>query len=812
MMTRRSLTWAQWLLLICSAVMLLVSLCGPALAPFGIDDICDMPFAPMSSAHWLGTDYLGADVLSRVLHGGYCLILLGVSIVVVAWLLGSGLAMLATLQGGWLERSVLYVTDMLQSIPGVLMLMLMVALFGAGYGGAVCAAVLMSAVDIIRIVRAATLQAMQHDYVDIARLRGESILWILAHEIAPNLRSLVAADIGVRFINAIFIVATASFLGLGAQPPVADWGLMIMENSQGLGVQPLAVMAPVVALLLLLVPSNLLLDSLTGTPLRHRSSRRSVPPPAEGKPNGGVLDIFSLGIRHGDRPLLQKVSLSLAAGEIVALVGASGSGKTTLLHAALGEMPTGCAWQSGHVWLVGHDMLSASRTMQRHLRRRYVGYMAQDSRAALLPFQRIGHVLRLRASALGMSRSERVTLIRHQLQEVGLPADDAFLHRYPHQLSGGQRQRVMLALALLGHPKILVLDEPASALDTIATQALYAHIRQIASHRDIAVLLVAHGLGQAAKIADRFVVLDGGEVVEQATPNDLFHMPRSEAGKRLMAAHRLAYELKTPRNSDVSQPWLSVKGVSCHQGEHRPLLSYISFQLAQGGCLSIVGESGCGKTTLLRCLLGLHAATAGTIHLQGQLLAARLSGRSRQQQRCLQYVPQDPYDSLNPFWTVKALLSRSLHLFKPELSSSDGEHALIDIMQRVGLSPSLLSVRVGQLSGGQRQRVALARALLADPEVLLCDEVTSALDSERRNDLLELLDQVRHERQLTLIMVTHDMAIPAQLGGDVLVMGQGHVVEYGPVQDVFAAPAHAFTRALLEYAGIERDCCGCEHL
>ncbi|BBG29607.1 ABC transporter ATP-binding protein/permease [Zymobacter palmae] len=804
MTARRSLTWTQWLLLLCAATALLISLCGPLLAPYGIDDIADMPFAPPSADHWLGTDYLGADVLSRLLVGGHELIVLGLAVVVSAWLIGGALAMLSTLRGGWLERLVLSVVDVLQSLPSLVVLMVTVALLGAGYRSAACAAVLISAVDIIRIARAATLQAMQHDYVDIARLRGESTLWILAYEIAPNLWPLVVADVGVRFIAAVFIMATASFLGLGAQPPMADWGLMIMENSQGLGLQPLAVLAPVGALLLLLVPANLLLDGIVARP---RGPKRYPKAPLSRQsvctaPCSDVLDIRSLSIHHADQPLLQQVSLALEAGDVVALIGASGSGKTTLLHAALGELPHGCHATQGGIWLAGEDMLAIPSARQRLLRRRYVGYLPQDARAALLPFQRVGLVLQRRARALGLPRAARTARLLQQLQDVGLPADAAFLRRYPHQLSGGQRQRIMLALALLGQPRLLVLDEPASALDSIATQSLYTHIRRIARQRGIAVLMVAHGLEQAASIADRFIVLEEGRIAEQSRVADFLAAPTSLAGRRLMRAQRRVSVLGSERPSPTSSPILSVQSLECGHGATAPLWQDVGFRLARGGCLSIVGESGCGKTTLLRCLLGLHTASAGSLTLHGRPLVQCLNERTCEQQRCLQYVPQDPYDSLNPFWSVRALLGRLLHLFSPELPRAAREQALANAMQRVGLPESLLSVKVQRLSGGQRQRVALARALLATPDVLLCDEVTSALDSERRNALLDVLDHLRRERQMTLIMVTHDMAVPARLGGDILVMGEGGIVERGAVGEVFAAPKHPVTHAMLAYASI----------
>lgn len=807
------------LLLIISAFMLLLSLGGRWLAPYEPDDILDMPFADISAQHWLGTDYLGADVLSRVLSGGQMLVLTGVVVVIIAWLLAGSLGMLAALYGGWRDKLALTLADLLQSIPGLLMVLLLVLLSGQqGYLVAALSSVLITSADIIRIARSATLQAMQHDYIDIARLRGESIGWMLFHELAPAMWSLITADAAIRFIGAVFMVASVSFLGLGAAPPQADWGMMIMENRDGLALQPLAVLAPVVALLLLLLPLTLLADNLASpVSIRRQRSRSSsvsvINPTVNGRPSAEQSCIAThhfafnnFGLNVGDQRLLDNISLTLSPGTITALVGASGAGKTTLLHALAGELPIGSERITGSIWLCGEPILQLSARQCRRLRRRHIGYLPQDPRVALLPLQRTGSLLRRRAASLGVRGRAASLLIEQQLSAVALPADRDFLRRLPHQLSGGQRQRVLLALALMGNPALLLLDEPGSAQDSINTRALYQHVRRLASARNIAVLLVAHDIRIISDIADNFIVLEQGKIEEITPCHTFLTTAQSTTGHRLLQASRwqsaaaATNPLITAADTFGSNTF-TVHNLNAHY-QHSKVLHDISFSLAAGDCLNIVGASGCGKTTLLRCLLGLHTASSGTIHWKNQPLALPLASRDRHWRRRLQYVAQNPYDSLNPYHSVHQLLSRPLALFQPQLQPKQRQQQLCQALEQVGLDSGLQQQRVRQLSGGQRQRLALARALLVQPEILLCDEVTSAVDASNRQALIALLCRLRTEYQLTLIMVTHDLTLAAQSGGQILVMHTGKIVESGSVQQVMASPRHTVSQELLQCSAI----------
>lgn len=813
--------WPQLLLIAFSAIMLLLSLTGSLLAPYAPDEILDIPFAPISARHWLGTDYLGADILSRILSGGQMLVLSGIGVVIVAWLLAGSMGMLAALVGGWCDRLALLLADILQSIPGLLLVLLLALISGQqGYSVAMLAAVLIIGSDIIRIARSATFQAMQHDYIDIARLRAESTGWILCHELAPGLLTTISADAAIRFISAVFMMASVSFLGLGATQPQADWGLMIMENRDGLALQPLAVLAPVLALLLLLLPLTLLGDMLTGSRQQRRTvsaGKRAVLAHHNSRDvnsnendddsgNKGAIIITGFGLSIGNQRLLDDIHLRLQPAQITALVGASAAGKTTLLHALAGELPPGSQHIRGTIHLFGHALLQLSERQCRRLRRLHIGYLPQDPRVALLPLQRAGSLLRRRAASLAITGKQAEALINTQLAAVALPPLSEIGKRLPHQLSGGQRQRLLLALALMGNPSLLLLDEPGSAQDSVNTHVLYNHVRRLATERGIAVLLVAHDVSAVSDIADRFVVLDHGKIQEISAQEQFLRQPQSRAGQRLLQASLPVPAGADPLKADTTTPTggLVVSGLNAWYGQQphkkQSVLHNIHIELTAGDSLNIVGASGCGKTTLLRCLLGLHPTASGCLYWQNRPLALHLPARSRIQRRCIQYVPQNPYDSLNPHHSVSQLLMRPLQLFSPQLTRADHYRQLCQMLEKVGLPTDISRLGVKQLSGGQRQRLALARALLAQPEILLCDEVTSALDATNCQTLLRLLCDLRTEQALTLIMVTHDLALAAQCGGHLLVMDDGRVIESGTVAQIISAPQQPVTRTLLHFS------------
>ncbi|WP_462215800.1 ATP-binding cassette domain-containing protein, partial [Klebsiella variicola] len=569
-------------------LMAMLSVIGPWLAPYAVDEIRDMPFALPSVGAWAGTDYLGADVLSRVMSGGRQLLLFASFSVLLSWLLGGMLGMLAACKGSWIDRLFLSIADILLSVPGLLLLTLVVAVSGRGYLAGVIATILVMLPDIFRLTRAATLHQLQQDYVEIARCRGESVHAILCREIAPNLLPLLNADIGIRLLSAIFILATASFLGLGAVQPQADWGLMIMENRQGLTFQPWATLAPIIAILLLVIPLNMSLDDLLVK--NPRSKLKFKPSTGESVSSESFpLELVQVTLQLPGQVLLKDVTLQLRRGEIVALIGASGSGKSTLLRAALGQFPPATDTISGELRVAGHSLAAIEPRALRQLRAGLVGYVPQDPRLSLVPSQTIGTYLRLIGRSRGLSRQLREQQSQAHFQQLGLPDDPDFLHRYPHEISGGQRQRIMAVAAMLGYPALLIMDEPTSALDVISTQAVMQWIASTARIQGMTVLFVAHDLPHASQIADRIVVMAQGRLTEQRCAQEFMQAPLSQAGRLLLDAWQPC--VLPQANLKRSLPVLISEKLSARYATHLALAP-VSFSLGYGETLTIAGRSG----------------------------------------------------------------------------------------------------------------------------------------------------------------------------------------------------------------------------
>ncbi|QOV33352.1 ATP-binding cassette domain-containing protein [Streptomyces ferrugineus] len=780
------------------AVLLLVvavALLGPLFAPHAVTDPVDIPYAPGSAQALLGTDRLGSDVLSRVLSGGRSLLLNGLAVTAAVCALAAVAGMTAAWRKGWTDTLILRLADVLLGMPAFLLLSVVVVATGRGPAGVALATGLVLLPESIRVVRAATLRILAQDYVEVAVARGERTASVLWREVLPNLAPVLAADAGVRFLGAITVVATAAFLGYGTQPPAADWGLMVLENRDGLTLQPLAVLVPAALLLVLLLATNLLLDAAFPDVEARGSGRRRTNAPTVDAPGELLLSVRGLRVEtEGGPPVLDGVDLDLAPGELLAVVGESGSGKSTLVLAALGHVAVGLRHTDGQAWLDGHPALALDQRRLRRLRASVCGYVAQDPRTALAPHLRadaqITEVLRARQ----VSKEQWPQRVERALRLAGLERPSEVAHRRPHQMSGGQRQRVALAVALAAEPRLLVLDEPTNALDTVTAAAFLADLTRLRGETGTAVLLVSHDLAAVAAVADRVTVMDGGRIVEQGPAEAVLSDPVSERGRALVAAAArpgIHAEPEGPQGASL----LRVSDLALVR-RAIPVLSDVSLDLGTGDCLSVVGPSGCGKTTLLRCLAGLDRPTSGDIRLHDQALAPDVRDRDPRQRRRVQLVPQDPYASLNPRHTVATIVGRPL-AFRQDLSKEQRQAAVEGLLTQVGLGAGLAARLPGALSGGQRQRVALARALAAGPEVLLCDEVTSALDPSVAAGVVELIARLRTELGIAVVVVTHDLSVAARLGGRVAVLHDGRIRETGPAARVLSRPEHDVTRALV---------------
>ncbi len=519
-----------------------------------------------------------------------------------------------------------------------------------------------------------------------------------------------------------------------------------------------------------------------------------------------LLSLENLAVRYGDRVALSGVTLSVAAGEILGLIGESGSGKSTAALAALGLLPDG-ARLSGRVALDGQDWTVLDEGAGNRLRGRVAGMIFQEPLTALNPVMSIGaQVAEAVRTARGLSRAQARAEAASLLTRVGLDPDRIPPGRYPHQLSGGQRQRVGIAIAIAGRPKLLIADEPTTALDVTTQAQVMDLIVRLVREEGMGLLLVSHDLGLVGQVADRIAVLKDGVLVEQGTARDVLTRPQAAYTASLLDRARHV-PLRAHAIDHDGPPVLSVTGLSRLYRGHRTSLwrradpvravDDVGFSIAAGETLGVVGESGSGKSTLLRCVLGLDRPQAGTVLLTGRDLHAARGDDLRALRRQVQAVFQDPAGSFNPRQRVETIVAEPLHLLDEPVTDADRRARVERALIRVGLSPADADRYPHQFSGGQRQRIALARALIVEPKLVVLDEAVSALDMSIRADILDLLAQLSAELGLSYLFVSHDLSVMRAVTDRVLVIQHGRIVEQGPTAEVLSAPRHPYTAQLL---------------
>lgn len=577
------------------------------------------------------------------------------------------------------------------------------------------------------------------------------------------------------------------------------------------------------------------------------------------------LDVESSGL-----DIVDDVTLSIEPGRVLGLVGESGSGKTTVGLAVLGHARRGVRINHGSIKIGDVDVLSLEDEPRRLMRGELVSYVPQDPSSSLNPALRIGKQLLevLEAHDYGGSDAARQGRITEMMAEVLLPSDDEFLRRYPHQLSGGQQQRVGLAMAFACRPSVIVLDEPTTGLDVSTQEHVLATIRDLTNVHGVAALYITHDLAVVADLADDVAVMYAGRVVEQGTVREIFTNPSHPYTRHLTAAapdiaggrqiiglrgrapqpgkrpqgcsFALRCELaddacratfppsvtisssqsarcfKTGQVPEATKPKLltrvsgvkndavlSVEGVSAAYSGN-VVVHDINLSIRKGECLALVGESGSGKTTVSRCIGGLHREWTGRIVYDGHDLKLHARKRSVEQRLGIQYVFQNPYGSLNPRRTVRDSIVRPLII--GGMSGKDADSIVVDVLDKVSLPASYGGKYPDQLSGGERQRVAIARALVSNPDVLVCDEITSALDVLVQAAIVDLLGTLRRELGLAMLFVTHNLPLVRSIADEVAVMNQGRIVEIGTAEEVIGNPREDYTRRLISATpSIERS-------
>jgi len=515
------------------------------------------------------------------------------------------------------------------------------------------------------------------------------------------------------------------------------------------------------------------------------------------------------------------VDLQVAPGEIVAVVGESGSGKSTLAHAVIGLLPPSGEVRAGRVLFDGIDLVAAPDRVRRGVRGRGIGLVPQDPMVSLNPVQRVGaqvgEALRLHGLADRRTAPARAVEV---LARAGLPDADVRARQYPHELSGGMRQRALIAIAIAARPRLLIADEPTSALDVTVQRQILDHLEYLAGELGTAVLLITHDLGVAADRAGRVVVMSHGTIVESGPPAAILTAPRHPYTRTLIAAApslAAAPPAAVPRvtvtdrpgpppdtGAGGAAPLLVARGlVKDYPLPRVPggprsvrVVDGLDLDVPRGRTYALVGESGSGKSTTARLVLGLVDATAGRVTLDGADVTHARGEALRVLRRRMQLVYQNPYASLDPRFTVEDVIAEPLRAFR--LGDRASRRARVaELLDRVALPASTAARRPRELSGGQRQRIAIARALAPAPDLVVCDEPVSALDVSVQAQVLDLLRELQDDLGVTYLFISHDLAVVRQIAHRVGVMQGGRLVETGPVEQVFAGPAHAYTQELL---------------
>ncbi len=518
-----------------------------------------------------------------------------------------------------------------------------------------------------------------------------------------------------------------------------------------------------------------------------------------------LLEVKDLSLEIGETEILRDIDLCVNEGEVTGIIGESGSGKSMTALSIMGLLPRGAS-VSGNVVLGGEQLLEKSETEMCALRGNEMGMIFQEPMTALNPLKTIGDQVAETVLVHGnVSRAEAMKIARDALDRAELPADEFPLERYPHELSGGQRQRVVIAMAIALRPRLLIADEPTTALD-VTTQAQILHLlKRLVKKEGMGLILITHDLAVVADMADRVAIMQKGVVVEAGETLEVFTNMQHPYSKLLFAASNHIPKRSGARKVNRDKIVLSVKGaVRDYPGRRTSLfrkpepfraVNGVSFSIGLGENVGLVGESGCGKSTLTRAILGLEALQGGEIRLLGNRVGP---GMERSRRSGVQVVFQDPYGSFNPRWKVDRLVAEPLHLL--DAAVENRRERVAEALENVGLGASDMDKYIHEFSGGQRQRIAIARALILHPDLIVLDEAVSALDVSIRAQILDLLADISDRLGLSYLFISHDLSVVRAITDRVMVMKEGEIVEEGDSQRVFADPRHPYTRQLIQAA------------
>jgi len=509
-----------------------------------------------------------------------------------------------------------------------------------------------------------------------------------------------------------------------------------------------------------------------------------------------VRELMIEGFQEDEwRRIVHGVDLYLDRGEVLGLIGESGAGKSTIGIAAMGYTRPGCRIVSGSIEFDGIDLTKLSDSEKRRLRGRRIAYVAQSAAASFNPAHRLIHQYAETPVQHGvMSFAEAERNAKELFGRLNLPDPDRIGYRYPHQVSGGQLQRCMVAMAMACRPDLIVFDEPTTALDVTTQIEVLAAIKEVIEQYNTAAIYITHDLAVVAQVADRIMVLRYGNVVEEGPARELLANPKEDYTRALLSVRKVReHKVDDPEAAKVV---LKVEDVSASYGGTVRVLEDIDLEVTRSKTVAVVGESGSGKSTLARVITGLLPPVEGRIYFENEVLAPSFKQRSRDMLRRMQMIYQMPDVALNPRQKVRDVIGRPLEFYFG-LRGKQRTDRVVELLEMIELSAKYADRFPSELSGGEKQRVCIARALAAEPDLIICDEVTSALDQLVAEGILKLLQNLQNELRVSYLFITHDLATVKAISDEIVVMFQGRIVEAGPKEEILAPPHHEYTDLLL---------------